>query len=820
MLAVSLTLPSDSIRQKVLDHLKNFYNTQPVEKIYIHTDKPYYILGERVWLKAYLVNGINHQYTAPSKHLHIDLFSPKGDLVNTITLRNSSGGAAGDFDLRDAIGDGTYILRAYTNSMQNFPDHFTFQKEIQVFAPKESKHDPKTSNSETFDIQFFPEGGNLVNGIPSKVGFKAVGVDGNGIDIEGSVVDESRQFVAAIKTLKFGLGFFNISPMSGKSYTAEITHQGITKEFAIPKALEDGYTLSYLPPRHGTCKVILRSSQPSGLHNTLLHGHLRGSSFVAEYIQTEGNQAVIEISLDSVADGVAHLTLFDPGGLPVCERLIYINNPPQYHLSAATDQASYANRDKVQLNLQLESEHKSSNLEEAELSVSITDQSLVREFANGLDIRSYLLLTSELRGRIEQPSYYFDPANRSAGVLLDVLLLSQGWRRFNWDEILSTKAKMVDFLPEESFTISGQITKIGDSSKPLKAKVFFNTMDNSFLFGETVTRDDGKFAFTGLTFTDTTAVIIKANRYRESKKNKENNDHKSSNSAGSRQVAIQLDKPTLPSLSAESAVRVQSTPLETINKLIKTQQKIFSVDSIYRDFTVDLDAVTVKARKMEKEDAFNQTAQLYSRPDARLILDSLGPVAQAYTTVFDLIQSRFAGVQVTGTYPNQQAIIRGNSSITGSNSAVFVLDGVIISGDGVNDIVVPDIAYIDVLKSGATAAIYGAHAANGVIAIYTKKGERAPAYSGPRIGLIDFEHPGYYQARTFYQPNYDQKLPEHVKPDFRTTLYWNPSVYTDKDGSVRLEFYTDDKKSMYHIDVQGMTKDGTPLSATSNFKVD
>ncbi len=820
-LAVSFIYPTNDLRQKVLSQIRSFYNTYPIEKIYLHLDKPYYVAGEQIWFKVYPLDGMGHRFIAPSRNVYVDLIDPHGEVLESITLSNDAEGVAGDFGLNDDCAPGIFTIRAYTRSMQNFSDHFFFQKEIRVYDRREPEKNAKEISAEDFDIQFFPEGGNLINGISSKVGFKAVGSDGNGIDVSGRIIDETGQFVAVVKALKFGLGFFSIAPVPGKNYTAEITHQGTMREFSLPRAMSSGLAMQCLIGQGSMIKVVLQSSQPGGLRNALLYGHLRGTSFVAESLHSEEEHVVIEIPTDSLEEGVAHLTLFNPNGIPTCERLVFISKTAQdYQLKASTDEPSYSTRTKVKLSLYLESAVGPTYTNGADLSVSVTDKAIVAHPPNHLNIRSFLLLTSELRGRIEQPGYFFDPTNRGAATLLDLLMMTQGWRRFDWKHIMSDQPFKVRFAADEGFTISGQITNIGGSDKPIKARVFLNALDDQLIFAETTTLEDGMFSFTGITFSDTTDVILKAQKYREPKNKKAKERLASTSSSRDRQVSILLNKFESPDVNSEWAVPFYERKEETITKYIKTQHDIAKNDSSHREWTIDLDPLTVKARKIEKEDQLRQTGQIYSRPDQRLVLDSLGPVAYSYTSIYDLLQNRFAGVQVEGVYPSQRVTIRGISSVSGSNAPLFLFNGVIISGDGVNDIAVQDVAYIDVLKSGATAAIFGSRASNGVIAIYSRKGSAPSPSAAPRVGIMDFAHPGYYQARQFYAPNYDTKLPEHVKPDIRTTLYWNPKVMTNKDGKVDLEFYTGDKKSVYQIDVQGMTKDGTPLVVSSAFKVE
>lgn len=823
---ISFAVPGGTLRKKVLESIKAFYNTYPIEKVYVHTDKPYYVAGETIWFKSYLVDGMTHKSTVSSGLYYVELIGPKGRVVRSVTLNNTSWGVAGDFALPDQA-EGKFILRGYTQSMRNFPDQFIFQREIRVFplgtdvaTVEEVREDVKDHG--LFEINFFPEGGELVGGLPAKVGFKAVGLDGNGVDVEGKLVDEGGHFITVMKTMKWGLGFFSFTPEADKDYKVEIISNGVKKEVPLPEVIKDGYTMHYIRGNGQSFQVMLQSSDPKGLQGALLYGHVRGRSFVAETIEGEKDKAVFKISTDSLSEGVAHLTLFKSDGIPVCERLIFISHANRRgNVAIQADQPTYRNRDKVKLNLRAFSSDQDNVFGGADLSVGVTDQSLVSHEPYGIDIRAYLLLSSEIRGRIEQPSYYFDPSNRGAELLLDLLMMTQGWRRFDWDQILEEDLPTVPYTPEESFTISGQITKLGDDEKPVKARVFFNTLDENFLFAEVTTTEDGKFAFTGINFADTTSIILKAQRYRETSNDGRSKDSPVSSKTRDRFVSIRLDQRVPPQIDDTWTIPFYDK-VQNVNRYVETHRNIAKIDSSYRQLSVDLDAVTISARRINKKEQERQVAQLYSRPDQRLVVDSLGSIAVAYQSIFDLIQSRFAGVQVQGVYPNQQAIIRGYSSVSGSNEARFVLDGVMISNEGVNNIPVQDIDYIDVLKSGATAAIFGSFGANGIIAIYTKKGASAKqnAAERPRLGILDYDHPGYYRARKFYQPNYDQKLPAHSKPDFRTTLYWNPSVIVDEKGGAQLEFFCDDKRSTYQVDVQGVARDGTPLVGRATFVVE
>ena len=806
-------------KEKILNQIRSFYTQLPQEKVFVHTDKPFYALGETIWFKAYLLDGGTHEAFTLSTLIRIDLLGPSGDVLDSKVLETRGAGAAGDFEIDPDGPSGTYRIQAYSQYMRNFDEAFIFQKDIKVYAtkgiPDSKETDPIASKD--YEVLFFPEGGDLIAGLSSRVGVKALDENGNGVLLEGKIFDQDGNFVTLFKTLKFGLGFFSLTPDPTKTYQVEVSYQGAKKTYPIPSALPQGYTLKTQPLKSNNIRVTLLTNIPNGLNQAILHGHIRGITFLTMDISASDSKFVVEIPANELPEGVVHFTLFDPGGIPVCERLTFATNPTQrVDLKILPDKKFYNIRDLVSLDLELSASSDTFDLT-GELSASVVDEFIVPTSPHALDIQSYLLLTSDIKGTIKDPSYFFDPSQKGNKRLLDILLMTHGWRRFEWKPILEDRFPEKAFRPEQGVTLSGIITKEGNRKKPIPAEVFLTLMGTDFSMQDLKTGPDGYFEFNNLILRDTTNVILQAGVFKENKKKKKKQDLPMAGPQGDRYVSIYMDEEIPPKLDTTFSYQYEGGGVKTIDAYLSLRKSIMQVDSNYRQISIDLDEVVVKGRKRVLDDPYTLTTKLYKRPDSRIVLDSLSIDVGIYRSIFDLIRGRVPGVDIIGTFPEQAAIIRGYSSIVLENQAQIVLDGVPVPNISASTLDINNIAFVDVIR-GARAAIFGGLSSNGVIAIYTRSPEDVKPV--PQPGLLKFEHPGYYRAKVFYAPNYDKKQPEHIKPDYRTTLFWEPNLSIEADGKASLQFFTSDRYSQYRVMVQGITTKGIPVVGTAQFLVD
>ena len=230
------------VSEKILAQLTRYVRETPQEKVYLHLDKPYYMAGETMWYKGYLFDAVGHNVDSFSRILYVDLIDAAGGKVLMHnTLKCTKGMTDGSFKLPDSLNEKIYTVRAYTNYMKNFSEDWFFQKPIKVWQSKNNKSAEYTQETVVADCTFCPEGGYAVNGLESRMAFKAVNQSGRGVDFEGVLFENEKDTVMAFKSMHAGMGYFLYTPMSGKKYTAKIKKaDGTEGVFTLPEAKAEG----------------------------------------------------------------------------------------------------------------------------------------------------------------------------------------------------------------------------------------------------------------------------------------------------------------------------------------------------------------------------------------------------------------------------------------------------------------------------------------------------------------------------------------------------------------------------------------------------
>ncbi len=804
----------------------------PQEKVYIHHDKPVYVLGEVIWYRCYLVDAIYHQTLTPSLQVNVELYGPEDELIEKQIIRMEDGGRAGEFKLDPELDPGRYFIRAYTAYQKNFAPSFMYEKEIRVYDAYASIRDPDVptdslvtmgnavlASGEEYDevnLNFFPEGGAMVAGLPTTVAVNAFDAEGNGLSISGTVTDSDRNVVSRFNTHETGLGFFTISPQVSERYTARIAISS-DKElaFQLPRVESDGYSLR-IRGKRDTLTITANTTRSSGLDGAFIVGHMRGRLFgVIEGLTGSGTS--VRVPLTGTPEGILHFTLFSPNGSPLSERLVFhmpddLGQVLELDLSADR----YTRRSQVEINI-------ASLIDTTgfEGSLTVTDLGLATPAQYASNILTYLLLESDLRGRIPNPGFFFEEgaANKK---LLDVLMLTHGWKRFEWQDISGKRKVRIDYMPEQALTIAGYTTKENKPDKPVQTRVFLTMVNEDFQMQQQITTPEGEFEFGGIVVYDTVQVTLQAEVYKvpknaEKAKKKLEEEQLKLGPDGNRYVDIRFEPEYIDQLERNNAILDPDIPPNRIMEYFSESRRTQVVDSAYQDMiSVTLDEVVVTREKYDPVAEEQKRLMWYNEPDSRVYPDSL-PVGSLSRNVFELIRGTMPGVEVLGTFPNYQARIRGINSIKGNTFATYVIDGVPVDAQLVNNFPVERIAFIDVLRSLNKSAIYGS-GGNGVIAIYSKTNEQM-AQSTSQPGLLNFLLPGYHKAETYYSPDYGAES-DNDKPDFRTTLYWNPDISisaSDQDAKVR--FYTSDRASVYSVRLEGITADGRPVALSKLLEV-
>ncbi|MGZ3814972.1 MAG: hypothetical protein ACXVA0_24775, partial [Mucilaginibacter sp.] len=446
----------------IISKLKTFNKTHYIEKAYLHFDKPYYDSGDTMYFKAYVTIGEQHQLTGLSGVLHVDLINTHNKIDQSIKLQLVNGVAWGDFALQDSLPSGNYRVRAYTQWMRNGDEGYLFYKTIPIGSVKQfntaHKDSLKTKKplSETTDVQFFPEGGNLVTDVYSKIAFKAVGPNGLGVNINGVIVDNENFEAAKFSSSHLGMGGFNIGPVEGRTYRAKVTYpDGSEKIIDLPAHKPNGITLSV---SEDSLDMIFLQVRADHLYYEENKGKrfvvliYSGGSATTAAGKLESGGLIFKLPQSRLKTGVAKASLFTETGEPLCERLFFVQNP-DLNLEISSDKPSYAKREKVHITLNsLNNEGLASS---GNFSVAVTDETKVPIDENDeTTILTNLLLTSELKGYVEQPNYYF-LNNGNVKSDLDLLMLTQGFRRFEWKKLLNNEYPPFTWPAEKALEISG-----------------------------------------------------------------------------------------------------------------------------------------------------------------------------------------------------------------------------------------------------------------------------------------------------------------------------------------------------------------------------
>ena len=778
------------------------------EKAYLHLNKPFYTTGEDIWYSAYVVDGASHQRLDGSGVLYVDLIDPAGEVVLSQNIQIQNGQGKGDMQLSEELKTGKYMLRVYNNWMINADPDYFFLKEINIYGGSDNVTLNKDIKSD-INVRFFPEGGELVEGLTNRISFKAIDQSGEGVDIKGVIYDNSGGRIYDIETIHLGMGGFFMNVEKGKSYYAKVSHEGKKYTFPLPVAKSSGISLQVNNSRENTVKVIIQGTAEFEEKSYYIIGQSRGRIYFRSKGLIQKRRSIMEIPKSNIPDGIFQITLFDENGLPQCERLVFIDNQRDLDIKISQNDSVIVPRELVDFDVKILNAE--GNPVIGDFSLSVTDANQLSKKSEYGNIKSYLLLDSDIKGNIEQPGYYFKKRDSQTQRNLDLLMLTQGWRRFSWNSILSGRRRRIKYPMEKGLTITGIALSPSDSGPlPNTTLTTLITDGTNVLAGSIRTDEIGKFEMANLELKDSTRILFNAVG--------ENGDVQKIN------VKLANQKYAVPSQGTGDYLGEEKID-QSESQYLKLAEERRAIERAFADpKVVILDEVKIESTKQ----IARPINSIHGTPDAVIKPNS----NQFYMNVFQMIQGQVAGVNVIGNSdirirnsPGSPLVLLDGMVLiepVGSYSSIFQaaaggnedeeetsVESSIGSGPGIESLLsIPpnDVERIEVLK-GPSAAIYGMRGANGVIAIYTKRGG-AYETKEKESQIFSLEFDGFYSAREFYTPSYKVRKPEHVKPDKRATLYWNPNIKTDESGSANFSFYNSDNGKDFQIDIQGLSESG------------
>ncbi|WP_114749910.1 TonB-dependent receptor plug domain-containing protein [Pleomorphovibrio marinus] len=785
---------SDELAEKIRVTLNAYRVNLAPEKVYVHHDKPHYLRGEMIWLKGYVVESSNLIPTKKSGVLYVDLLDNAGTHVKSLTLPIMDGEAVGDILLPDDLDPGVYRISAFTNWMRNFGEEHFFQKEILVLGEDRSSEEPTLDGEATVDLQFFPEGGDLVDGITSNVAFKALGNNGYGVPVEGTVFDAKGQKITDFKDFHLGMGAFELTPEVGKRYFAKVNFKdGSTLDYPLPQVLETGYVLEVdevEDPEQIQVRVKTNSSSEQNLVLTVIAGD---DLKQAEEVQAKPDTPeVFNLQKSEFPSGILRLNLGTAEGEPLAERLVFIRESKPNALKVGSDKDNYETREKVTLEVDFDKEED----EDFRFSVSVTADEWVGRKQNEENIMTYLLLSSDLKGHIEQPAYYFDNQDPERQRALRYLMMTQGWSKYQWEAIAAQKLPNIQYPNEYDLNIWGALRK--PNGQPIeKGEALLFLKDRFQTFITTPVDEEGRFRFRGFYFKDSIDVMVQGTDARGRTSNVEVH------------MAYRDFFPFQPqpkvSLPAEFGKMVPE------GYALSGQQYTQPFDADVG--AMELGEILLEEVVVEGRADIHEPFRLHRQADVTLERRQL-PVAPS-GNIMEALQGRVAGLQVTQSGFNEfRAVIRGQGT------PLYLLDGMPIDERTVSSINQFDIARVEVLKSPGNIGIYGGRGGGGVIALFTERGAAIQEEPEPGKHLVTHKATGYTKTKRFYAPKYESPESDYYDlPDLRSTVYWNPNMMVTDEGKARITFYTSDAVGDYKVILEGVSSEGRPQYASHTFSV-
>lgn len=772
--AISSFLAAQTGPEALKKQLNSYSEKNFQEKIFVHTDKSFYVPGEIIWFKAYVVDAIEHKPVDISKVAYLEILDQANKVVIQAKIELVNGSGSGSLLIPVSVTTGNFTLRAYTRWMRNFSAEYYFEKTVTVVNTLKTLSAPAAPVVTPYDVQFFPEGGNLVLNTESKVAFKIADHYGKGINCRGKIINQNNDSVTSFKTLRYGMGNFYLTPKQGETYKAVITLEKDSAITAILPAVYDRGYVMRIEDAGTSLKLTVKANGEPVNQPVYLLSHTRQKVNFAETKTLTGDQLVFSIDKKSIGEGITTFTVFNYGRQPVCERL-YFKKPAVYDLGVKTDNNSYAPRNKVNVSLITGEDTKAEKLD-LSASVYFID-SLQPEQKN--DILSYIWLSSDLSGYIEDPGYYFTSNGVDADAATDNLVLTHGWRRFKWDDVLSDKKPAFEFIPEyEGHLIPGRIVDKHTGLPGVKIPGYLSAPGKRYQFSNTFSNSKGEVLFNMKDFIGGDQIVVQTNNTRDSGYRVEIMSPFSERYSS--KTLLPLNLPA----SYESMLLSHS-----INSQVQTN---YTADSINRFIY-----------------PFPDTNHFFSPAEKTYYLD----LYTRFTTMEEVLREYIIEVLVRKTNKKFVMFMVRNAHEFSYDNPLSLIDGVpFFNPDSVMAIDPLKIQKIEVLPRNY---YYGPVTEDGIVSYSTYKGNLEGIRLDPSAVVIEYE--GLQLKRQFYSPAYETIQQKNSRtPDFRSLLYWSPAVRSSNEA---LSFYTSDLEGKYVVLLQGISESGKVFSTTSTFEV-
>ncbi len=801
-------------------------NASFAEKIYLQLDSKVYTTDNTIWFKAIVTNAIYHAPTIYSGVLYVELISPNEKIIEKKMIKIENGVGNGFFKLNTSYKEGIYLIRAYTEWDKNFGSDFFFKEYIQIFTlSSKEKADPirnviqiqtrnhfnfsKTIilNKEYLDFQFFPESGELVHGIPCLMGFKALDCNGKGKTVEGEIVNGRGEVISTFKSNQLGMGSFLLTHVDGTmKYFARLLpnlEKGLQKLYSLPEVTPKGNVVSV---RKVGENIRLKAASNYLKNDTIF---IQVSCRGVVYSELKGllKEDSLEFLLPAktLPEGIVAFKMMTDSNGAVAERL-YFNERPETRINIAlsTDKESYIQREKTKFTIETkDNEGKPVN---ANLSVLVLNKDQMGKIQDTRqNILSYFLLSSELKGEIENPGFYFGK-NENRFNDLNALLLTQGWRKYNYNKPVSR----VQFRREKNLTVSGSVSGLISRKKNKKdVGLTMMTLGHSRSVQSTNIDSLGRFCFNlDDEYGQNLNVFIQSTNKKGVKKD----------------YTLTLDKKESPVISFNHS-RTMERPDSLVRAFVNKNMERDTIEDLFplSKGNIQLKEVVVEAYRMTPERA--KVMERFGKPDMVIDGKAIRDKEEKWSYgLYSVLMFNFPGKLMVDRVPlDAPDDIAGSlyAHTTNGLTTFVVIDGIPVKPYDyglIPGIPPSEVSSFEIIENAENFrsllcelypdwCIDGPRSGN-VIAIYTygKKGIHGVSRN---VGVINASVPVFSEPCEFYAPKYEHLKPEDwYKPDLRALIHWEPKLNVDSLGKAFTTFYNADNIGKMQVVVEAISDNG------------
>lgn len=828
-----LSLPSGIQAQQTslseqIRHYQEFSQKFAQEKVYLYFDNDNYLIGENIWFKAYVLMADNHHYTSMSKTLYVELLSADGNLVDQQKLRIEDGQCHGAFYLNPKLSAGFYEVRAYTRCMLNFDEAIIFSRVFPVMdspeydrrsgerltpsmnirkpvlpnkRPEQAVQDKQSESSAGWTVDFYPEGGQLVAGRPNQLAFKATHKNNKELPFIANIVNSKQEIVGMLQSEHQGMGAVMLNLEANESYTCIVQTEQGNREIALPSIEKDGFSLMVNNMHHEILDINLYSDQATHGDTLAMLISCRGKIYQLQPFINQAEVLQFNLSKKALPTGVNEILVLDNQGRVLCSRLLFnrndIDKPDIIRIAQEQDKESYKAFDAAQVTLGLQ-QYQDSNwiaLPNQRFAVSIRDDAEYMANRPQCDVFSQLLLSSDLKGYIHQPSWYFEKDDRRHRRALDLLMMVQGWRRYDWEEMSHPEDFELRHPIEKGILLDGQVLSVVRRIPMSDMQVtMWMIGDSTAQHGRCTSDEHGAFNFL-FDF-----------------EGKQDLNLQVSDGKRRRNAFITINRQFRPEARVLAEEEMQAPVLrkkESQKKRVSLGDSEHYRELIIMPGDVLLDEVEVAAKKTGNHNEFGKVSITYDTQEEQDVLEDNAMYTYESIPVFltqinENFHFRYRDSSEALYYkhaPVQFVVMPRNSHYSNDS---FELPSC------------SEVERIEIMEPSSTGHIFEDDYISTIddVGKLGKDISYVVLYLLPNleikreeVGIRRTTLQGYNKVKEFYHPSYDRILDTDAS-DHRRTLYWNPNVQSDHQGQAKIRFYHNAHSTNFEVHAVVISEQG------------